>query len=126
MLTKVFNQEDGFTLVELLVTIAILTMLFGIISMTLSGVADDAQTKACSAEYHVVKSAIEIYMSENPGVGLSEGADTTISNGDGQFADYLRGSTTGLYSWTTDGVLTAGTCPAPESTGSWGCGTTGH
>jgi len=123
MIPKLFKQEAGFTLIELLVTTAVLAMLFGIVSLTLHGVGSDAQTEVCAVEHHIVQSAIELYLTENPGVALTAGTDTTISNGDGQFADYLRGTTDGLYSWTTDGVLTAGTCPAPVSSPPWGCGT---
>ena len=126
MFPILFKQESGFTLVELLVTIAILGLLFGIITLTLNGVGGNTQTEVCNAEYHVVQDAIEIYMVENPGVALSTGTDTTISNGDGQFADFLRGTTVGLYSWTTAGVLTAGTCPAPVPTQPWGCGIAGY
>lgn len=125
MFPKLIKREGGFTLVELLVTIAILSLLFGITTLTLSGVGANAQTTVCTAEYHSVQSAIDIYMAENPDVALSAGTDTTISNGDGQFADFLRGTTVGLYSWTTAGVLTAGTCPAPVPTQPWGCGTAG-
>lgn len=120
------KQESGFTLVELLVTIAILSLLFGIVSLTLSGVGGNAQSEACTAEYHVVQSAIEIYMTENPDTELTPGTNTTISHGDGQFAEHLRGTTEGLYSWTADGVLTAGTCPAPDPTPPWGCGVPGY
>lgn len=122
MPVKLFKQDSGFTLVELLVTLAVLGLLFGIVTLTLTGLGADAQTDICSTEYHVVQSAIEIYQAENPDTALIPGTDTTISNGDGQFADYLRGTTQGLYSWTADGVLIAGTCPAPEPTDPWVCG----
>jgi len=125
MFTRFIKQEGGFTLIELLVTIAILALLFGIVTMTLSGVGANAQTSVCAAEYHVVKSAIEIYIADNPGVLLTPGTNITISNEDSEFADYLRGTTVGLYSWTEDGVLTAGTCPAPVSTQPWICGNPG-
>ena len=44
MFKKLFTKEDGFTLVELLVTIAILAVLFGITTLTLSGVGANAQS----------------------------------------------------------------------------------
>ena len=122
MSTKSFKQEGGFTLVELLVTIAVLAALYGIITLALGGVGSNAQSEICAAEYHTVQSAIDIYIAENPDVVLSAGTDTTISNGDGQFADYLRDTTLGLYSWTAEGVLTAGTCPAPTPTPPGPCG----
>lgn len=125
MFAKFFYQEGGFTLVELLVTIVILALLFGIATLTLNGVGANAQTEVCTAELGVVQSAIDIYLAENPGIALSAGTNTTISNGDGQFADYLRGTTVGLYSWTTAGVLTAGTCPAPVPTPPGPCGVAG-
>jgi prepilin-type N-terminal cleavage/methylation domain-containing protein len=113
MFKKLFYKEDGFTLVELLVTIAILAILFGITTLTLSGVGASAQADVCLAEVSIVQSAIDIYMATNPGVSLTADSDTTISNGDGEFADFLRGTTEGLYSWTSAGDLTPGTCPAP-------------
>ncbi len=116
MFRKVFNQEGGFTLVELLVTVAILAALFGIATMALGGVGASAQSDICTAEYHVVQSAIDYYMAENPGAALTPGTNTTISSTDGEFADFLRNTTLGLYSWTSAGVLTAGSCPAPVST----------
>ena len=122
MLNGHINQEDGFTLIELLVTIAVLAMLFGIVTIALGGVGSDTQDEVCAAEYHMVQSAIDIYLVDNPGSTLTAGTNTTISEDDGQFADYLRGTTDGLYSWTEGGVLSAGTCPAPASSPPWGCG----
>ena len=120
-----FKQESGFTLVELMVTLATLALLFGLVTLTLSGVGADAQAEVCTTEYHVVQSAINIYLAENPGIDLTPGTNTTISNGDGEFADYLRGTTEGLYSWTADGELSAGTCPAPDPAPPWPCGVPG-
>jgi len=112
MFKKLFYKEDGFTLVELLVTIAILAVLFGITTLTLGGVGANAQTTVCAAEVAVVQSAIDIYLAADGAITLSS-TPATISPSDGEFAKYLRSETLGLYSWTAAGVLTAGTCPAP-------------
>ncbi len=69
MFKKLFTQEEGFTLVELLVTIAIVSILFGITTLTLSGVATKAQEDMCANEVYVVQSAIDIYQAAYPGVG---------------------------------------------------------
>ena len=62
MFKKYFQAEEGFTLVELLVTIAILAVLFGIVTLTLSGVGSDAEDAVMVAECAVVQSAADIYL----------------------------------------------------------------
>ena len=59
MFKNFHETEGGFTLVELLVTIAILAVLFGIVTLTLSGVGANAQTTVCAAEVAVVQSAVD-------------------------------------------------------------------
>jgi len=112
MFKKLFKAEGGFTLVELLVTIAILAVLFGITTLTLSGIGSDAQDTVCEAEYHVVQSAIDIYMAANPDATLAAGSDTTVGPLTAGFGQYLRSDSVGEYTWTTAGALTAGDCPA--------------
>ena len=58
---KFMHGEGGFTLIELLVTIAILGILFGIVTLTLGGLTTDAEANSCNAELAVVQSAADIY-----------------------------------------------------------------
>ena len=115
MFSKLFKSEEGFTLVELLVTIAILGVLFGIVSLTLAGVGGDAQTTVCAAEIAVVQSAMDIYLAETAGNTIAAGSPAAqISEAATGFQQYLRGTTLATYTWDLDGDnLTQVACPAP-------------
>ena len=89
MFKKLFTQEEGFTLVELLVTIAILAVLFGITTLTLSGVGADAQTTVMRCEFAVVQSAIDIYIAA-VGPVSEETTATTVGRSTPEFGTYLR------------------------------------
>lgn len=116
MFRKVFESEEGFTLVELLVTIAILAVLFGIVTLTLSGVGADAEAAVIVAECAIVQSAADIYMAENNLATIAErlvGAVAVIDTGDAAFADaYIRDLPTSYtYYWADTGAVTCADLP---------------
>lgn len=118
LFSKLMKEETGFTLIELLVTIAILGVLFGIVTLTLTGVGSNAQTTTCTAELGVVQSAVDVYMAVNNLSALVAGdqvSDAQIASGDTAWGDaYLRSMPTlGNYTVGASGVVAAGTCPAP-------------
>ena len=53
--------EAGFTLVELLIVVAILGILAGVVVFSVAGVQNNSQTSACKAEAATVKTAQEAY-----------------------------------------------------------------
>ena len=112
MFNKLFKAEGGFTLVELLVTIAILGVLFGIVTLTLSGVGTDAAAKVKVAECAVVQSAADIYLANdatNTITARAVAAIITAASVDAEFKVYLRDLPTQYtYSWTAAGDVT---CP---------------
>ncbi len=112
MINKLFKSEAGFTLVELLVTIAILGVLFGIVTLTLSGVGSNAEDTVKVAECAVVQSAADIYLAEdtsNTITARGTAAVITSSDTDAEFKVYLRDLPTSYtYSWTAAGDVS---CP---------------
>lgn len=115
MLKRLMVEERGFTLVELLVTISILAVLFGIVTLTLTGLGSDAESTVNDAELEVVQSAVDIYMADqNLGTIGSRGSAAVIDTGDtdAPFNIYLRSMPTKCtYTWDTDGNVSRGTCP---------------
>jgi len=121
MFKKLFKAEGGFTLIELLVTIAILAVMFGIVTLTLGGVGSDAKTIVCAAETAVVQAAMDIWLASKavnsiptgpvaPAAGIA--IVGTTNSPPSQFQDYLKGTTTGTYQYGVNGVgLNQDTCP---------------
>ena len=110
MFRKVFEAEEGFTLVELLVTIAILAVLFGIVTLTLSGVGSDAEAAVQVAECAVVQSAADIYLAADTSHTITarvSGSAAVIAAGEAGFADaYIRDLPTSYtYYWDADGTV---------------------
>jgi prepilin-type N-terminal cleavage/methylation domain-containing protein len=112
---KLFREEGGFTLIELLVTIAILGVLFGIVTLTLGGLSTQAQANSCTAELAVVQSAVDIYMAANLLSAVPARAAAAVINtgdADAPFNIYLRSMPTeGTYTWTAPGAVTQAVCP---------------
>ena len=111
MIKHLFNDEGGFTLVELLVTIAILGVLFGIVTLTLSNVGSNAAATVAIAECGVVQSAADIYLAAVAGNTITQrvvgnAAVVASGNADAEFKGYLRDLPTSYtYYWDTDGEV---------------------
>lgn len=106
------RSERGFTLVELLIVVAVLGVLAAIIVPSMTGVVGHSETKASGAELSTVQAAMNTMMAKE---GLSSvTAVTTATNAMTGFPDatyplsptYLQASTTnGTYTCTSAGVV---------------------
>ncbi len=62
MKERLRRGEEGFTLVELLIVVAILAILVAVVMANFSGLLGGAQTNAASAELNIVQTAVDAKM----------------------------------------------------------------
>ena len=114
MLKKLVQSERGFTLVELLVTIAIMGVLFGIVTLALNGLSANTTTATRAAELDMVQTSVDIYLASNyPSTttitarAQTDAATIASSDTDVDFDGFLRSLPTEYsYYWDTDGNVT--------------------
>lgn len=100
--------EAGFTLVEVLIVLAILSIMAAVILPNFTGLLSGSQTTSASAELVIVQTAVDAKMADQ---GLSTiTAVTTATNNMTTFGlapTYMRGTTTkGTYTMDTAGEVT--------------------
>jgi len=124
---KRMHGERGFTLVELLVVLAIMAILVAIVVPNLAGLTGGARGTAAREELSIVQTAMDTLMSENEAVSVTAGSATAVgpytqvtyyyvisidpgtgqeSTGPGTATLRLRTTSNGTYSWTSGGAVT--------------------
>jgi prepilin-type N-terminal cleavage/methylation domain-containing protein len=104
------RNDEGYTLIELLIVIAIIAILVSIVSINFTGIMDQVNGVAIEAELQSVQLAVDRYNTWDVGVNgstaitsNSPASKISISGGP-VFAKYLSGQTKYCYTWEAAGA----------------------
>lgn len=113
LLKRINRDSKGFTLVELLIVVAILGVLSAVVLPNVTGLVGEGQTEAAKAELVTVQTAVDTMMAKE---GITSGLECTTSTatmssfpaaGHPLYPNYLRMATTSEnYTCSDTGLVT--------------------
>ena len=113
-LKRIHRESKGFTLVELLIVIAILGVLTAVVLPNVTGLVGEGETEAAKAELVAVQTAMDTMMAKNSLTSVTATSATSnmsaFPSGNALYPSYLRtGTTKGTYSCSSTGLVTQAT-----------------
>jgi prepilin-type N-terminal cleavage/methylation domain-containing protein len=108
---RINRNNKGFTLVELLIVVAILGVLSAVVLPNFIGLADEGQVEAAKAELITVQTAMDVMMTKAHitsviAVTVATSNMSLFPTGHPLYPDYLRTpNTNGTYTWGTTGLV---------------------
>jgi prepilin-type N-terminal cleavage/methylation domain-containing protein len=125
LVTGFLGKQAGFTLVEILLAVAVLGIVAAIAVPTVANIRSNSEAKANATEISTVQAAVDAMMSDQelevvPTVTSASATNDMTSfpgasnalNGDATYGDYLRQATTKCeYYVAANGAISQGDCP---------------
>ena len=111
---RIHRESKGFTLVELLIVVAILGVLAAAVLPNVTGLVGSGETEAARAELVTVQTAMDTMMAKESLSAVASTAATdnmsSFPTGNALYPNYLRtDTTTGTYSCSTTGLVAQAT-----------------
>ena len=108
---KINRDSKGFTMVELLIVVAILGVLAAVVLPNVTGLAGEGQTEAAKAELVTVQTAMDTMIAKTASTSVTATSATAnmsaFPTGSALYPTYLRtATTTGTYSCDSTGLIT--------------------
>ena len=112
LIKRIHRSNGGFTLIELVIVIAILGVLMAVALPNFAGISNRGETAADKAELVTVQTAVDVMMAQlvMSSVNATSIATATMSDfpvGQGIYPSYLRSATTSAnYTCDATGLVT--------------------